>query len=337
MIQSATLSRFGPISAFEWAKLSTINLVTGENGSGKTFLLKALYAAIRTLEESGRGRDPRTPEEVLFDKLYWTFQPEKLGDLVEKRADGPLSFSMKLTKGSFSYSFGKDTSRSISNVRSTVPQRNANSVFLPAKEVLSLHDVILQTREQDKLFGFDDTYLDLARALQINRQKGRNFKEFAESRRCLEEIIGGWVEFDEKASRWQFVKGKSRFSIETTAEGIKKIAILDMLLGNRYLTPDSIVFVDEPESALHPVAIIKLLEIIGMLADRGIQFFIATHSYFVIKKLYLMAQARQISIPLAAHSPTGWHIANLREGMPQNAIVEQSIRLYEEEVELALG
>lgn len=337
MIQGVTLSRFGPIHEFEWTNLGKINLVIGENGSGKTFLLKALYAAIRTIEEAGRGRDPRTTEEVLFDKLYWTFQPEKLGDLVEKRADGPLSFNMTLQGGSFSYAFGKDTTRSISTIKTMSAQRSANSVFLPAKEVLSLHDVILKSREQDKLFGFDDTYLDLARALQINRQKGRNYKEFAESRRCLEEIIGGWVEFDDKANRWLFMKGKSRFSIETTAEGIKKIAILDMLLGNRYLTPESIVFVDEPESALHPAAIIKLLDIVGMLAERGIQFFIATHSYFVIKKLSLMAQEKQLSIPIASHEAAGWKTADLLGGMPDNAIVDQSIRLYEEEVELALG
>ena len=53
------------------------------------------------------------------------------------------------------------------------------------------------------------------------------------------------------------------------------------------------VFIDEPESALHPVAITKLIEIIVSLADSGIQFFIASHSYFVIKALYLAAQNRR--------------------------------------------
>lgn len=336
MLTSVTLERFGPIGTLEWNKLGTINAVIGENGSGKTFLLKALYSAVRSLEEFGRGNDPRSLDAVLFDKLYWTFQAEKIGDLVQKGGDGPLSFEMEMEKGRFSYGFGRDTSRSISNLVNTVPPRDANSVFLPAKEVLSLIDVILKTREQDRLFGFDDTYLDLSRALQISRQRGKNYEVFAKSRNQLEEIIGGRAEYDEKAKRWQFRKGNSRFGIEVTAEGIKKIAILDMLLGNRYLTPESIIFIDEPEAALHPAAITKFLEIVASLAGFGIQVFIATHSYFVLKKLYLIAQSTERSIPLASHDSGGWHVADLRDGMPDNAIVAESIRLYEQEVELAL-
>lgn len=336
MLTSVAIERFGPISRLNWKGLGAINAVIGENGSGKTFLLKALYSAVRALEETGRGHDPRTAEAVLFQKLYWTFQVEKIGDLVEKGADGPLSFEMRIEKGRFSYGFGKDTAKTIPSIQNNIPVRAANSVFLPAKEVLSLIDVILKTREQDRLFGFDDTYLDLARALQISRQKGRNYPEFAESRTQLEDIIGGRAEYDERAKRWLFRKGNTRFGIEVTAEGIKKIAILDMLLGNRYVTPDSIIFIDEPEAALHPRAITRFLDIVGMLSGRGIQFFIATHSYFVIKKLYLIAQDKDLSIPLAAHDRSGWHLADLRDGMPENEIVAESVRLYEQEVELAL-
>src|SRR5215213_8020566 len=188
MITSVSLERFGPLGRLKWNGLGPLNVVIGENGSGKTFLLKALYAAVRSLEETGRGHDPRSSEAVLFEKLYWTFQAEKIGDLVQKGAEGPLAFEMKMDGKAFSYAFGKDTTRSISNVQNSIPPRRANSAFLPAKEVLSLIDVILKTREQDRLFGFDDTYLDLARALQISRQKGRNYHEFAESRTRLEEI-----------------------------------------------------------------------------------------------------------------------------------------------------
>lgn len=49
--------------------------------------------------------------------------------------------------------------------------------------------------------------------------------------------------------------------------------MLDTLLGNRYLDKDSIVFIDEPESALHPTAIVEFLDIITVLAKSGIQFF----------------------------------------------------------------
>jgi len=336
LLSSLMLQNFGPLTEINWTNLGQINLVIGSNGSGKTFLLKALYSAMRTVEEYKRGDDPRTAGEILAEKLYWTFQPEKIGDLVTKGADGPLSCAIRLADQPFSFSFGKDTTRQIALVDNQVPPRQANSIFLPAKEVLSLHHLILKTREQDKLFGFDDTYLDLARALRQPLQRGKNYAEFAQSRQQLEEIIGGRIEYDEVVGRWQFKRGNQKFPIGITAEGIKKIAILDTLLGNRYLNTDSVIFIDEPESALHPRAISQLLDIVAILAESGLQFFMASHSYFVIKKLYLIAQTRGWSIPILAAQETGWDYANLQAGMPTNSIISESINLYKQEVGLAL-
>ena len=336
MFNKVLLKNFGPLTSLEWSKLGPVNLIIGDNGSGKTFLLKALYSAIRTLEEYKRGAEQRNSAEILAEKLYWTFQSDKIGDLVSKGADGALSCTVRFDGNDFIYSFGKDTTRQISTIENHVPPRSSNSIFLPAKEILSLHQTILKSREQDKEFGFDDTYLDLARALRLPSQRGRNFKEFAESRQNLEGMLGGRVEFDDAAGRWQFKKGNQKFPIGVTAEGIKKIAILDTLLGNRYLDTGSVVFVDEPESALHPTAVSKLLEILSVLAEGGIQFFMATHSYFVVKKLFLIAQEKSISIPVLSASNGRWISEDLKEGMPENPIIDESVKLYKKEVELAL-
>ncbi len=336
MLNKVELNNFGPLSKLDWPKLGPINLVIGGNGSGKTFLLKALYSAMRTLEEYRRGDDQRTAAEILAEKLYWTFQPDKIGDLVTKNADAALSCAVQSDNCSFIYSFGKDTTRQISSLENHFQPRESNSIFLPAKEVLSLHQIILKSREQDMAFGFDDTYLDLARALRQSTRKGGNYPEFAKSRESLEDILGGRVKYDETSGRWQFKKGNQKFPIGVTAEEIKKIAILDTLLGNRYLDTNSIVFIDEPESALHPVAVSKLLDIVAMLAERGIQFFLASHSYFVVKKLFLIAQERGLSIPVISAHDSQWTTANLKDGMPENTIIDESIRLYKEEVELAL-
>lgn len=336
MLNQIKLNNFGPLSNIQWSALGKINLVIGGNGSGKTFLLKAIYSSLRVLEDYKRGNEQRSASEILTEKLYWTFQAEKIGDLVSKGADTPLSSQITMNDNSFSYSFGKDTSKQISNLENHVPPRSSNSVFLPAKEVLSLHQIILKSREQDKVFGFDDTYFDLAKALRISPSKGKNFKEFAQSRQQLEGILGGVVEYEETSGCWLFVKGRHKFPIGVTAEGIKKIAILDTLLGNRYLDTSSVVLIDEPESALHPAAISQLLDIVAMLAERGIQFFMASHSYFVVKKLFLIAQQRNWSIPVLAATDNAWVSDDLRNGIPDNSIISESIRLYQQEVELAL-
>ena len=336
MIDSLEIKNFGPIQQLECDRFGDINLIIGTNGTGKTILLKALYSAIRTLEDYKRGNEPRSAAEILADKLYWTFETEKIGDLVRKGADAQLSFKSSFDGREFSYGFGKDTTRNIQQLSNNVFPRGSNSIFLPTKEVLSLHHIILESRELSKTFGFDDTYLDLARALRNLPTGGKNYPQFAASRKSLGQILDGKVEYDDISKRWQFKKGNQKFPIGVTAEGIKKISILDTLLGNRYLDKGSVIFIDEPESALHPEAISKFLDIIAMLAEGGIQFFMASHSYFVIKKLLLIAQEKQnISIPIISQMGDTWKIKNLRDGLPDNPIINESIRLYKEEVGLA--
>ncbi|MSS85464.1 AAA family ATPase [Actinomycetaceae bacterium WB03_NA08] len=336
MLSKVELVNFGPLGSLKWPSLGPINLVIGGNGTGKTFLLKALYSSMRTLEDYQRGDDQRTAAEILAENLYWTFQPDKIGDLVTKGAERPLHYSMTFDDRNFIYNFGKDTTKQISSLENHVPPRSSNSIFLPAKEVLSIHHIILKSREQDKAFGFDNTYLDLARALRNSTTKGNNYREFSKSRQDLESMLGGKIEFDDASNKWAFKKGNQKFPIGVTAEGIKKIAILDTLLGNRYLDTSSVIFIDEPESALHPKAISQLLDIIALLSERGIQFFMASHSYFVIKKLFLIAQEKGISVPVISEENGEWTCNNLQEGMPDNKIIEESIRLYQEEVELVL-
>lgn len=97
MIHSVKISNFGPIASFEANGLKNLNLVIGRNGNGKTFLLKALYAATKVTEQYKRGKEQRTFAELLQDKLYWTFQPEKIGDLV-RRGESRLEMEMQVGK-----------------------------------------------------------------------------------------------------------------------------------------------------------------------------------------------------------------------------------------------
>jgi len=78
MLDSIELENFGPLTRLDWRNLGRINLMIGGNGTGKTFVLKAPYTAMRTIEEYRRGDDQRTAAEILAEKLYWTFQPDKM-------------------------------------------------------------------------------------------------------------------------------------------------------------------------------------------------------------------------------------------------------------------
>ncbi|ANR69908.1 MAG: ATP/GTP-binding protein [Selenomonas massiliensis] len=339
MIEQISLKNFGVHSATEWNNLTRINLILGENGTGKTFLLKAIYAAMRTIEQAYRGDSRQDAAEILPEKLRWTFQLERLGELVNKENKEKLFFQMHMDGKTLSYAFGKDTTKQISlSQNGFLESRESNSVFIPAKEVLSLQNVILKSREQDHIFGFDDTYLDLVRALQIPRRQGNNYEGFASNRGMLKSLIDGSVEYDSEGQQWFYKKGNTRYSINATAEGIKKIAVFNQLLANRYVTPESVIFLDEIETSLHPRAVVKFLNIIYDLSKSGIQFFIATHSYFVIKELSLIAKRDSCDMSvLSLNIGEPPRYDNLQNGIPQNSIIEESVRLYEEEIALVMG
>lgn len=58
-----------------------------------------------------------------------------------------------------------------------------------------------------------------------------------------------------------------------------------------------IIFIDEIESALHPKAVCQFLDMIDNIANEmGLQVFITSHSYFVIKKLFLIALKKENTV-----------------------------------------
>ena len=337
IINSIEIENLGRIKKLSCNSLSGINLIIGENGSGKTFLLKALYSAIRTTEEYKRGDDIRNANDILAEKLRWTFQTDKLGDIVTKSGTSPYIFKMNIDGDRMEYRFSRDTTSAIKIFYNSISRKEYNSVFVPAKEVLSLYSIILKSREIDHSFGFDDTYYDLTKALRIAPKRGKNFAVFAESRTKLKDIVEGKVELDESTNKWYYKSGKSKYTIGATSEGIKKIAILDRLLANGYIGKNSVIFIDELESALHPKAISEFIDMLYEISvNMGIQIFIASHSYFVIKKLFLLAQEKNESIKSISINADNVVVNDLADGMPDNAIIEESIRLYEEEIEKVL-
>lgn len=339
-IEELQLKNFGMIEKFYCNQFSNINLIIGENGTGKTFLLKALYSAVKSLEEYKRGDDITPMNDILSEKLRWTFQVDKLGDMVYKTAeDGPesrLDFRMQLNKKPLNYQFSKSATSKVGTVEPIKSGKEGNSIFIPAKEVLSLFSVILKSREIDKSFGFDDTYYDLAKALRISPSRGKNFTVFANSRKVVRNVIDGKVDYDENSGKWYYKNKKNqKFSIGATSEGVKKIAIMDRLLANGYLNTNSIIFIDEIESALHPKAVCQFLDMIDNIANEmGLQVFITSHSYFVIKKLFLIALKKENTVKcISLNKGKEAQICDLHDGMPDNSIIDTSIQLYEQEIE----
>lgn len=188
-ISKVQLKNYGMIEQFSNDRFSNINLIIGENGTGKTFLLKALYSAVRSLEEYKRGDDIKPISEVVSEKLRWTYQVERLGDMVFRSAQDGLSLDVQLGNDGINYQFSQSASSKVGTAMTLNEGKEGNSIFIPAKEVLSLFSVILKSREVDRVFGFDDTYYDLVKALGISPSRGKNYTMFANSRKLVSDGI----------------------------------------------------------------------------------------------------------------------------------------------------
>ncbi len=342
MLSRIRVSNLGPLADVSFQPGPGLNVVLGRNASGKTMLLKVLYATQRALEEFRRGEDRRPFRSVLEDKLYWTFQTERLGAVVRRGVGGPTSkLEVEIHSEdagqdtvNLRYSFSRKVERGVGQLEGA-PQvgRAGESLFVPAKEIVSQVGIIKETRGQQK-FGFDDPTYDLVRALEREPSRGR--PPFGDARRLIEDLLGHGRLRMNRTGGWVYRAGNLDVPVAIAAEGHKKIGIIDRLIVNRSLTPRSLLFLDEPESFLHPQALLGFLHVLALLAEGGVQVFMATHSLFVLNGLRVYASSRARSVPVLSLAEPGAPatVADLQRGMPDNnPIVDASIRLYEMEIE----
>jgi len=342
-------------SDLEVEDIPAINLIIGKNDTGKTGLLKLLYSTVKSLEIY--SKKVKTTEAVfskeLADKMLNTFMPRNngLGDLVQKGSREKLSVDLSINADSgysqdIHFSFGERTEKKIPDCSGNIkpmPEKTINALFIPAKEVLTAFSDIRIIREQEYGVGFDDTYLDLIKSLDIPTKGGNIGNGLKSVNKSLEELFDGKIEQTGKADQpFIFKKGNQKFAIQQTAEGIKKIGILTTLINNRQLGKGTILFMDEPETALHPDAVRQMIDMLVAMSKAGVQIFLASHNYFVIKQLANSSKRENIdtlywSLERENGQPTTNHFKNTNDGvLPQNSIVDEALKMYEEEIQISL-
>lgn len=331
--------------------IPAINVLIGKNDTGKTGLLKLLYATIKSLEICSLKKSVFKKE--LAEKLNDTFMPIKngLGDLVQKGSKEKLDADILIKSGKYKqqlyFSFGDRTEKTISACVEQVellPDNGLNTLFIPAKEILTAFTDIRNIRDKFYGVGFDDTYLDLIRSLDLPTTPGKVATELSQVNKALLELFDGKIEQTRQNDQpFVFKKGNQAFAMQQTAEGIKKIGILTTLITNRQLGKDTILFMDEPETALHPDAIRKMVEMLVAMSKAGVQIFVATHSYFVIKQLAICAKRDKLdALCWNLQKETGKYVtnsfSNLKDGiLPENSIIAETLDMFNQELSVDLN
>jgi AAA domain, putative AbiEii toxin, Type IV TA system len=182
--------------------------------------------------------------------------------------------------------------------------------------------------------GFDDTYYDLIKQLRIATAPRKVDAELAAILQAPEELLQGRFRKRKDTDEFAFLRGERSYTMQQTADGLKKIGILTRLIANGCLRRGSILLLDEPETNLHPRAIAVFTSTLFRLGQAGVQVYLATHSYFVLKQLEILAKQHQTSLPFCSLVRQGEAIeatfADLNDGMPDNPILDESLRLYQQ-------
>jgi predicted ATPase len=363
LVESLAIEHFVNLNKTTLAFAPGINLFIGKNGVGKTNVLKLLYVMLRALQEYSKQRKlyGRSYAEVLSQKIRETFQAskDKLGGIVSKTVIGEgMQVKMDLRylgqkAEEIKFSLLRDTTDQIAKANIQVSDileaeigDNANPIFIPSKEVLGIHDAIRKSYSQF-IQGFDATYNDLVQILHPFVEEGGQDSAFQTIVQSIEkELLEGQIEYNSDSSAFFFRNSAQQvFEMTMTAEGIKQLGIIPVLIKTGQLRSGSILFLDEPDNNLSPWAIKRFIQILVELAQLGVQVFLNSHSYFVINRLHIEARKlgrkdfmKIFSMKKMANGLVDVETRDLQEGLPKhNPILDESMALFNDEINLSLG
>lgn len=319
-------------TAFEKLDLqlsSGINVFVGENGTGKTHLMKVIYAAC----------DITKNEADFADKLNRVFLPSGrvLGRLV-KRERGTSNCAIKVSRdklkirASFNNRAKKDA-----KITGKIEwnKHKIECVFIPVKEMLSNAPGFRSLYEQREIH-FEEIYRDIIDRAYLPVLRGPIDKNRKKLLNNLKKVFKGTV----VVKNQEFFLGNLEFTL--LAEGIRKLCLLWLLIQNGTLMKGSVLFWDEPETNLNPKLFRVMIDILLELQRHGVQVFLATHDYMILKELDLEKESTdKISYySLYRDKKTReivCHAADRYLDVHPNAIADTFADLYDREVTRSLG
>ena len=376
MIKSLHLKNFTAFTDLAIDFSPRINIFIGENGTGKTQLLKAILALC--------GPEARNPQagEQLARKLCRLYHPlsDQVGELRRAGNRGEALLSATFVSGQTVTAQFSGTASEV-KVSTGSSDEVAAAVFIPTKEVFSLvRGLVAEKPDQATLDRiFDDGYLDLARQLSEEGADDLDTKVQLDPRfesivPRLTNLIGGRYELRDgrfcfqagaymeklgessaatkapqafQDSVQKFVPTKAPLlSSGMTAEGFRKIGVLQRLLSNGCLNPGKTgpLLWDEPESNLNPKLMKDLVLALLELARNGQQVILATHDYVLLKWFDLLMDKGKAdhvvfhrlyrnegSDEVQRESQADYNIVG------RSAISNTFAELYDEDVKRALG
>ena len=290
------------LTVFSEARLELspgLNVFIGENGSGKTHVLKAAYSAIAASYEEGRKPNAGEPTKATMQKLYaqkliGVFRPNALGRLSRRkpgRERCELEFLFSEEALNCGFSFATNSKSEVQVDRLPATWQKTPPVYLPTRELLTIYPGFVSVYDNHYL-EFDETYRDTCVLLGAPALKGPRAKKSSSLLDPIEDAMRGKVFIDNDGRFFISIPGQGNMEISLVAEGLRKLAMLARLIGTGTLLEEGYLFWDEPEANLNPKLIKLVARVILHLCKNGIQVFLATHSLFFLRELEILSEEK---------------------------------------------
>jgi predicted ATP-dependent endonuclease of OLD family len=349
-INKLGLSNFAVFEDLNLDFSDNINIICGENATGKTTVIKALYSVVKTMEKIRIEEAKHQATNITFEhskaliaeKLLSVFRSESIGRLVKKSV-GRNSSSLNIAFDSGSKAEIQFSSLSKNKVDANKDIRDVraenNVIFIPPKEIISSAENF-STIYENYHIAFDETYYDLLKDLEIPVKKGPNSKFQKEILKNIENTIQGRIKTENNRFYLED-KGLGKLEMGLVAEGYRKLAAILQLVNNGVLSEKSILFWDEPETNTNPKMIKSIVKTLLALSDLGVQIFISTHSYFLLKGMDIYGNDKDRDIRLFSlyrdDTNIGCETAENFNDLEHNAIVQEFHELYNMEQDQIYG
>ncbi|WP_431102091.1 AAA family ATPase [Roseateles noduli] len=292
MLDAIKLERF---TAFEQLNLRFspgLNIFVGENGCGKTHLLKLVYAAC----------DVSTSQKSFAEKLNRVFLPsgEQIGRLVQRRSssstctvdvtrsvqvDGQSkSLSLRLSMSNHTKEPGKAT---VSGAHKQWQEHPLTSVYIPVKDMMA-NAPGFRSLYSLRHIHFEEVYADIIDRAFLGTLKGPTDMDRKRLLDILQQSMDGKVVTRNEEFFLKSPQGELEFTL--LAEGIRKLGLLWVLIQNGTLLDGSVLLWDEPEANLNPKLMKTVVQILIELQRLGVQVFVTSHNYNLLKEFDLQLQ-----------------------------------------------
>ena len=290
MLEKIKFDKFTAFESLEIPLSSGINIFIGANGTGKTHILKAVYATC----------DITKSQKSLAEKTNRVFLPfgEQIGRLVKRArtsrtgyfeltrrvADIDKSLTIRL---SLTNHIKEPEKATISGTHKQWLQHPLESVYIPVKDMMA-NAPGFRSLYNLRNIHFEEVYADI-----IDRVFLGSLRSPTDSRRkklldILQRSMDGKIISKNEEFFLKNKQGELEFTL--LAEGIRKLGLLWLLIQNGILLNGSILCWDEPEANLNPKLMRTVVEILLELQRLGVQILLTTHDYVVLKEFDLQAK-----------------------------------------------